>query len=136
MSGCLTQLLVEHCRAYRIPKRTVAGGELRSSCEDRELIAEFEAVQEELNATEHDRANLVEEITKHERWIRNDQEKADLTLHDSERHRYHAQVEADKETLANLRAKLDPVDRTIKPLPRPHGKLGTASTRTMIVLWG
>lgn len=93
-----------------------ARDELRDTCADRELLTEYESVQEELNAVEHERATIADEITNRERWIRQDQDKAEATAHDSERRRYEARAETHREVLADWQAKLEPVDRVVAGL--------------------
>lgn len=97
--------------------------ELRETCADRELLAEHASVQEELNAAEHERATIAEEITSRELLIRQDEEKTETTPYDSECRRYQDRVETHRELLANWQAKLEPVDRNVAGLQQRVAEL-------------
>lgn len=119
-------LYARHSEINGIRKRASrAREELRETCADRELLAEYASVQEELNAAEHERATIAEEITKRERWIRQDEEKAETTPYDSERRRYQDRVETHREILVNWKAKLEPVDRSVDALQHRMANLET-----------
>lgn len=90
--------------------------ELRESCEDREPVAECDSVVEDINAAEHERASLAEEIGKRESWIRQDKEQAEVTLFRQEAHRYETQVEEHERILADLRVKFDPAEIAVTAL--------------------
>jgi len=44
--------------------------DLRAPCEDRKIVADYEAITEQLNAAEHNRATSSEEIGRSENWKR------------------------------------------------------------------
>ncbi|QDT07715.1 hypothetical protein K227x_61430 [Rubripirellula lacrimiformis] len=93
-----------------------ARSELRDSCEDRELVAAYESVLEDLHEAQHERAGKDEEITKRESWIRQDKEKAEVTPFDQERKRYRSQVKEHKRILADLQANAKPTQDAVHVL--------------------
>ncbi|GAA4446073.1 hypothetical protein [Novipirellula rosea] len=110
----MSPLYIRRNEIKAIRKRaTQARSELRDSCEDRELIAEYDSVLEYLHEAQQELACLDEEITKRESWIRQDKEKAEVTLFDQERKRYRSQVEEHERILADLNSKRKPLDEAV-----------------------
>jgi chromosome segregation ATPase len=106
-----TPLYIRQSEIAAIRKRSSAArADLRQSCEDRELIAEYDAVIDGLGEAQRHRSQLDDEIRRQESWQRQNQEKADATEFDHERNRYRAQAQEHATTLASLRDKLEPAD--------------------------
>ncbi|TWT71519.1 hypothetical protein [Crateriforma conspicua] len=106
-----TPLYIRRNEINGIRKRAnQARQDLRNTCEDREIVADYEAITEQLNAAEHNRATLSEEIGRRENWKRQDEEKAEATAFDHERKRYTNQAKEHARVLADLHAKLEPAD--------------------------
>jgi chromosome segregation ATPase len=90
--------------------------ELRDTCEDRELLEEYEAVQSELNAADVERGRIQKEIGQLRVWADGDKHEATVTAFHSEATRYEQQAETYQERIAEFEAKLDPLDRSIAEL--------------------
>lgn len=90
--------------------------ELRNTCEDRELVAEYDAVVEELSAADHTRASLAEEMDKREGWMRQGKEKAEATPFKNEANHYAEQAATHEAILADLQAKYEPAENTVNAL--------------------
>ena len=90
--------------------------DLRQTCEDRELVTEYDEVIEQLNEAQHEVARLDEEITKRKSWISQDREKAKATPFRQEASRYTSQVEEHERILADLQAKFEPAESTVNAL--------------------
>ncbi len=113
----MSPLYIRRNEINAIRKRaTQARMELRNTCEDRELVAEYDAVVEELSAADHTRASLGEEMDKRESWMRQDQEKAKATPFRQEADRYTSQAEEHEAILANLQAKFEPADDAVNAI--------------------
>lgn len=109
-----TPLYIRRNEINAIRKRSnQARQELRTSCDDRELVADYEAVVEALHEAQHHRGHLADEISKRKSWQRQDTEKADATLFDHERKRYRTQAKEHATILADLQAKLEPADAEV-----------------------
>jgi uncharacterized protein YukE len=93
-----------------------ARSDLRETCEDRELVAAYESVTEDLNEAQHERAGLDEEIARRESWVRQDTEKAEVAPFVQEQKRYKAQAEEHQRILTDLKAKLEPVVQSVYAL--------------------
>lgn len=90
--------------------------DLRQTCEDRELVAEHDEVIEQINEAEHEVARLDEEITKRKSWASQDREKAKATPFREEASRYASQVEEHERILADLKARFEHSNNTVKAL--------------------
>lgn len=90
--------------------------DLRQTCEDRELVAEYDEVIEQLNEAQHDLARLDEEITKRKSWASQDREKAKATPFRQEASRYTSQVEEHERIRADLEAKFEPAENAVNAL--------------------
>lgn len=90
--------------------------DLRQTCEDRELVAEYDEVIEQLNEAQHELTRLDEEITKRKSWASQDKEKAKATPFRQEASRYTSQVEEHERILADLKAKFEPAENTVNML--------------------
>jgi len=90
--------------------------DLRQTCEDRELVAEYDEVIEQLNEAQHDLARLDEEITKRKSWVSQDKEKAKATPFRQEASRYTSQVEEHERILADQKVKFEPAENVVKAL--------------------
>lgn len=90
--------------------------DLRQTCEDRELVAEYDEGIEQLNEAQHDLARLDEEITKRKSWASQDKEKAAATPFVQERKRYSSRVEEHERILVDLQTKADPAGDTVLTL--------------------
>ncbi|WP_430452478.1 hypothetical protein [Rhodopirellula europaea] len=100
--------------------------EPRNTCEDREFVAEYDSVVEELSAADHTRASLTEEMNKRESWAWQDRENGKATPFKNEANRYAEQAETHEAILANLRAKYEPAENTVNALQERCRKLKTA----------
>lgn len=113
----MSPLYIRRTEINTIRKRALqARMKLRNTCEDRELVAEYDAVVEELSAADHTRASLAEEMDKREGWMRQDKEKAKATPFKNEANRYAEQVATHEAILADLRAKYEPDENTVNAL--------------------
>lgn len=90
--------------------------ELRNTCEDRELVAEYDSVVDELSAADHTRASLAEEMDKRESWARQDREKGKATPFKNEANHYAEQAATHEAILADLRAKFEPAENAVHTL--------------------
>lgn len=90
--------------------------DLRQTCEDRELVAAYDEVIEQLNEAQHELARLDEEITKRNSWASQDREKAKATPFRQEASRYPSQVEEHERILADLRTKFEPAEIAVNAL--------------------
>lgn len=90
--------------------------DLRQTCEDRELVAEYDEVIEQLNEAQHELARLDEEITKRKSWASQDREKAKATPFRQEASRYTSQVEEHERIQADLEAKFEPAQNAVNAL--------------------
>jgi hypothetical protein len=70
-------------------------------------------VLEDLHEAQHERAAVDKEITKRESWIRQDKEKAGETPFRHEAKRYQSQADEHERILADLRAKMEPVEQAV-----------------------
>ncbi|QDT05331.1 hypothetical protein K227x_37310 [Rubripirellula lacrimiformis] len=113
----MSPLYIRRTEINTIRKRaSQARMELRNTCEDRELVVEYDSVVEELSAADHARASLAEEMDKRESWARQDREKGKATPFKNEANRYKEQAEAHEAILADLRAKYEPAEYTVNAL--------------------
>lgn len=90
--------------------------DLRQTCEDRELVAEYDQVIEQLNDAQHELARLDEEITKRKCYASLDREKAKATPFCQKASRYTSQVEEHERILADLKAKFEPAQNAVNAL--------------------
>ena len=90
--------------------------DLRQTCEDRELVAEYDEVIEQLSEAQHEVARLDEEITKRKSWASQDREKAKATPFRQEASRYTSQVEEHERIRADLEAKFEPAENVVRAL--------------------
>ncbi len=102
--------------------------DLRQTCEDRELVAEYDEVIEQLSEAQHELARLDEEITKRKSWASQDREKAKATPFRQEASRYTLQVEEHERILADLQAKFEPAETAVNA---PHERLSVIEDRAM-----
>jgi chromosome segregation ATPase len=90
--------------------------ELRDTCEDRELLEEYEAVQSELSAADVERGRIQKEIGQLRVWADGDKHEASVTAFHSEATRYEQQAETYQERITEFEAKFEPLDRTVAEL--------------------
>lgn len=90
--------------------------DLRQTCEDRELVSEYDEVIEQLNEAQHEVARLDEEITKRKSWASQDKEKAKATPFRQEANGYSSQVEEHGRILADLQAKFEPAENAVSAM--------------------
>jgi chromosome segregation ATPase len=90
--------------------------ELRDTCEDRELLEEYEAVQSELNAADVARGRIQKEIGQLRVWADGDKHEATVTAFHSEATRYEQQAETHQERIAEFEAQLEPLDHAVAEL--------------------
>ncbi|CAD76212.1 hypothetical protein RB9349 [Rhodopirellula baltica SH 1] len=113
----MSQLYIRRNEINAIRKRaSPARMELRNTREDRELVAEYDSVVDELSAADHTRASLAEEMDKREGWMRQDQEKAEATPFKNEANRSTEQAKTHEAILTDLRAKFEPADAAVNAL--------------------
>lgn len=90
--------------------------DLRDSCEDRELVAEYESAVEQLNEAQHELSALEDRIRERESWLRQDTEKAEVSHFVQEQRRYRSQVSEHERILADLQAKMEPIKNSVHDL--------------------
>lgn len=113
----LSPLFIRRNEIAAIRKRAnQARMDLRQTCEDRELAAEYDEVIEQLNEAQHELARLDEEITKRKSWASQDREKAKATPFRQEATRYTSQVEEHERIQADLEAKFEPAQKAVNAL--------------------
>lgn len=110
-----TPLYIRRNEIKAIRKRAnQARSNLRDSCEDRELVAEYESALEDLHEASHELAALDDRIRERESWLRQDVEKAEVSHFVQEQRRYKSQAEEHERILADLRMKVKPVRKTLQ----------------------
>lgn len=90
--------------------------ELRSSCEDAELVERYETIEPQLSEVEHRKAMIERDIEQHRTWLDGDEHEASITQFATERKRYLERVESHKQRIANLESQLKPLQQQFASL--------------------
>ncbi|TWT71498.1 hypothetical protein [Crateriforma conspicua] len=114
----------------QIRKRaTEAQRELRSTCEDKELLEEYEATRERYHEAQTECDHLEKEIAQHQRWAVIDREKAEMAGVKAEVTRYNRQADDYEAKIARFQEQLEPLSEHAADL---HAMLAEIESRFLV----
>ena len=95
-----------------------AQDDLRSSCEDREMLARFEAVNEELTELTNEQGKIQADIKQMKIWMESDRHESKITAFASEAMRFTERADDYEAKIAGLQEKLPALNARIDELSR------------------
>jgi len=110
-------------------RATEAQRELRATCEDKELLEEYEATREHYHEAQTDCNHLEKEIAQHQRWAVIDREKAEMAGVKAEVARYNRQADDYEAKIARFQEQLEPLSEHAADL---HAMLADIESRFLV----
>lgn len=103
--------------------------DLRSTCEDRELLEEYEATRAEYHEAQAECERLEQEIRQQRRWAEIDREKAEMAGVKAEANRYNRQADDYEANVARFQEQLEPLSEHAADL---HATLAEIESRFLV----